>query len=168
MPAVNINELAFERVTLLETDFANGPEHNTSITSGNVGVIGVAEVSEDGQLSSYDAYRAGQPPVSAEKPQGHEIYVDLETGTDGTDVDQKTEWRLAARTKNQNRVNPLHRWYTVRTTNTTTTSEQPPLAPTGPFVKAGRELVFQAKNESANVTVHRSNSDIEIPSVAGY
>lgn len=169
MPSVNVGQLAKEAITLYETDFTDGPDHNSSISSGNVGIIGIAEVSEDGQLASYDAYRAGQPPQGVgREAQGNEVFGDLETGSDGTDVDAKTEWRLAWRTKNQNRREPLHRWIKVRRSNNTDPRQQPTLAITNTWVKAGREVVWEAKNESTSVTVHRTNSDLEIPSVAGY
>lgn len=169
MAVVNVGALAKEAINLYETDFTDGTDHNSSISAGTVGEIGVAEVGSDGQLASYDAYRAGQPPQSGMRnTQGNEVFVDLETGTDGTDVDAKTEWRLAWRPRNQNRREPLHRWFKVRNSNNTDPRQQPTLALTNTWVKDGREVVFEAKNESTSVTVHRSNSDIEIPSVAGY
>lgn len=168
MPVVDPNQLTYENFKLRETDFTNGKDESSSIAQGEIGAVAVVEVGEDGQASSYDALLTGQ----ALDPHGNsaqgKIFVDLDADDAGTAVADSAEFRLVAKDKNDNRRVPLTPWYPHRDSRKSDTRQRLELTPRQPFVKAGRLIALEVKDETAAVTVDRSGSTIELPYQGGY
>jgi hypothetical protein len=167
--ANNPSNALFEGDHLDESDFTAGPDNDSAITSGNVGTVAVAEVGEDGKLSSFDFVRVGDNTDSQDPTRGR-IFVDLQDGS--TTTDDKTQWRLVARDKNQNRRIPITNWFRQRDSNNSRPDHRMALRPVvrngKPFYVAdGREIVLEVRNQSSNVTVDINDSEVEIPARLG-
>lgn len=165
MPSVNVRKLAYEGFRINQADFTNGQEESSSVSQGNIGEIGVAEVSSDGQISSFDAVRVGVPAASVVNDVA---FVAMDSDDANTDVSDTVEWRLAASDKNRNRRRPLTDWYSQRDSDNSDPRQRPHFSPpSGPFVKNGREVLWEVKDETASVTVDRSGSEFQVPMIGG-
>lgn len=172
MPAVRPNELDYEGIKVTDNDFVSGSDEGSSIPAGEVAEVATSEVGEDGQLSSYDAVRLGDNmDPTGNSPQG-KLFVELQDAN-GNVLDPRTQIRWLARDKNSNRRIPITRWYSHRDLNKSDPRQRTPLPPTtrngAPFfVKMGRLLSVEVKNEATSVTVDLTNSVFDVPSRGGY
>lgn len=167
MPVVNPRALVYEDFDITQSDFTNGSEESSSVSDGTIAEIGVAEVGSDGQLSSYDAVLIGQQSTSAQGTD-NVAFVDMDTDDAGTDASSDTEWRLAAAFKNKNRRRPLTKWYQQRFTSNSDPRQNPQLFPRQPFVKDGRQLIWEVKREgSGSQTIDRTGSTFRVPLQGG-
>jgi len=168
--AVNPKALNYEGDHIDEADFTAGKDDGDQLQAGVVGEIATAEVGEDGKLSSYEAVRPGDRTDGNDPTRGR-IFVALEDGN-GNVVSDKVQWRLAVRDKNNNRRIPVTSWYRQRDSNNQRPDHRVALRPVTRggkpfFIKDGRVLVLEVKNESSTVTVSASDSTVEVPARLG-
>lgn len=172
MPAVNPKNLEYEGIRLHSNDFTAGDEEGTTISeTGRVVEIAVAEVGEDGQLSSYDAIRLGDRPV-ADDPTKGKLYMALQDSVP-EDIPNTTEVRFSFRDKNSNRRLPATPWLSARDLDRDRPDHRHVLRPRvrngNPwYLKMGRLLVLEAKNEAESFEISLSNSEIDVPARGGY
>lgn len=166
MPVVDVGALRYEAFPLRQTDFTNGPDESSSVSSGNVGEVGTLEVGSDGQASAYEAVIVGQP--AGVDPNANAAFVAMDSDDANTDVSDTVEWRLAARDKNRNRRKPLTRWYKQRDSDNSDPRQRPKITPQRPIVIDGRIVAWEVKDETASVTVDRTGSDFEVPAQGGF
>lgn len=173
MPTVDPTDLSYEGIVLKSSDFTDGKDAGQSLTAGTVGEIFTAEVGEDGQLSGYDAIRLGDRPNGADPAKG-KMYISL-TDDAGADLPDDTEVRFRFRDKNSNRNLPASPWFPLRDLDQSDPRLRRALTPrmrNGKpwFIKAGRILVVEAKNESESITVGTLSQPhtLEAPARGGY
>lgn len=172
MPAVRPSELDYEGIHLTSSDYVAGSDEGTALEAGEVGEVAISEVGEDGQLSAYEAVRLGDTlDQTGNSPKG-KIFVDLRDDADAK-LDDRTQIRWLVRDKNSNRRVPLTRWYPLRDLDETDPRMRTPLPPVTRnnkpfFVKMGRLISLEVKNEATGVTVDLTNSTFETPSRGGY
>lgn len=173
MPAVNPKSLSYEGITLSLADFTDGSDAGTSLQPGQVGEVFVAEIGEDGQLSGYDALRLGDQSSSADPAQGT-MYIALTDDADAALPDD-TQVRFRFRDKNFNRQPPASKWYPLRDLDQSDPRLRRNLEPRTKngrpwFVKAGRLLVVEVKNESQSITPGDTSNahTFEAPGRGGY
>jgi len=169
MAVVDVDSLIFEQFTLTQSDFNDGRDEDTSLSAGQVGEIGEAEIGEDGQLSNYDAVQIGQPPVNNGDSTGNEPFVALDSAAD-TDVADTAEWACAVRRKGElsaGQAGMITGYVSHRRTNNTDPRQRTKLGPQSPVGKDGRVLQFLARDETSSVTVNLGESTIEIPALGG-
>lgn len=170
--ATSMSGLEFEGIHLTQSDFTTGKDEGATVDSGVVAEVATTEIGEDGQLSSYDALRLGDNlDATGMSPKG-KLFVELRDSADEP-VDERTQVRWVARDKNSNRRIPITRWYAHRDLNKDDTRQRTPLQPVtrnnSPFfVKSGRLVTVEVKNQAEDVEVDLSNSTFEVPSRAGY
>jgi len=173
MPAVNPKNLSYEGIVMRLSDFTDGQQAGTTLSAGSVGELFTAEIGEDGQLSGYDAIRLGDNPSGADPAKG-KMYISL---TDDTDVDlpDDTEVRFRFRDKNSNRNIPASPWFPLRDLDQSDPRLRRALAPRQRngkpwFIKAGRILVVEVKNESQAVSLGDTSNahTLEAPARGGY
>jgi len=168
--SVNPKALQYEGDHLDEADFTAGKDNGEQLQAGVVGEVATAEVGDDGKLSSYEAVRPGDRTDTNDATRGR-IFVELEDGN-GNTVSDKVQWRLAVRDKNSNRRIPVTSWYRQRDSNNQRPDHRMALRPVTRsgkpfFIKDGRVIVLEVKNESGTVTVDASASTVEIPARLG-
>jgi hypothetical protein len=172
MAAVNPKNLSYEGILLTASDYVAGNDEGTALDPGEIGEVAVAEVGEDGQLSAYEAVRLGDTlGPTGNSPQG-KLFVDLRDDSDA-ELDPRTQIRWICRDKNSNRRPPITRWYPLRDLNEDDPRLRTALPPVTKnnkpfFVKEGRILSLEIKNESTGVTMDLGKSTFETPSRAGY
>lgn len=172
MPAVNIEALNFEGIHLTADDFEPGKDNATVISQGEVGEVGKAEIGKDGQLSAFDALRLGDSlDPTGQSPKG-KIFADVYDDVPAA-VDERTQFRFIVRDKNSNRRQPLTRWYAVRDLNVSDTRQRTPISPVTQgekpwYVKNGRYVAIEARNNAQDVTVDITQSTVEVPARGGY
>jgi hypothetical protein len=167
MPAVKPRQLSYEGGHFDEADFVAGKDNDTQLSAGTVGEIATIEIGEDGKFSAYDAVRPGDF-TDTEDPTRGRIFVELADG--GTVVADKVQWRLITRDKNSNRRIPITTWYRQRDSNASRPDHRTVLRPISRndapfFIKAGRIVALEVKNESSSVTVDINDTDtvVEVP-----
>lgn len=172
MPVVNVNDLEYEGGHLRSSDFNDGKDNGDTLQAGEVGEIATAEVGEDGQLSAYDAVRPGDHmDPTGNSPIG-KMYVDLQT-SGSSSVADSVELRLVARDKNANRRVPITPWFSHRDLANSDPRLRTPLPPVVRegqpfFVKDGRIISLEVKDETSTVEVTRANCTFEFPARFGY
>lgn len=174
MPAVRPGELEYEGIHLTANDFTTGKDEGTQLQAGTPGEVATAEVSEDGQLSSYDAVLLGDNLGPTGNSSKGKLFIDLQgnqdddTTTANEQVPADTQFRLIARDKNSNRRIPLTRWFQQRGEDNADPRLRTELLPREPAVKNGRIIALEVKRESGTVHVALADSTFELPSRAGY
>lgn len=172
MPSVDPNALEYEGIHLTAADFTAGKDEGASLNAGTVGEVATAEVTEDGQLSSYDAALIGDELGPTGNSSKGKMYVDLQGDQDGDgtveQVPDDTQFRLIARDKNSNRRIPLTRWFQTRGEDASDPRLRTELLPRQPAVKNGRIIAVEAKRESGSVNVSLADSTFEFPARGGY
>jgi len=165
MPVINPGALDYQDDELTAADFNAGINDDTSISAGNVGIVAVAEVGEDGKLSNYGAVVLGQEPRSVGGDnRGNEIYVKLQAG--GADVADSVQFQFQARKKAQLSGRPLTPWIKHRGQDQNDPRLRKSLLANRGAVD-GEEIILVVKNESGAVTVDLSESEFEIPIMGG-
>lgn len=172
MPSVNVNELEFEGIHLVADDFTAGKDEGDTLAAGSVGEVATAEVTEDGQLSSYDAVLVGDELGPTGNSSKGKMFIAFQGDQDGDGtveaVPDDTQFRLVARDKNSNRRIPLTRWFQVRGEDNADPRLRTELLPREPAVKNGRIIGVEAKRESGTVVVSLADSTLELPARGGY
>lgn len=167
MPVVNPNELNYTEDELHAADFRAGLNDATAIAAGEVGIIAVAEVGEDGILANYDAVIMGQPPTNETGDnQGNEMFVQLQDGT-ATDVADSVQFQFQARKKGSLSGRPLTPWIKHRGLDAADPRQRKSLPITGYGAVDGEEIILVVRDMTASVTVDLSNSSFEIPIMGG-
>lgn len=156
-----------ERFTFRDADMSAGDDDGNSLSTGQVGEIGVAEVGSDGQLTDYSAVMVGQPPTNPDAQViGNEAFIN----PGGTTVNDTTENAIGVKKTGDPgfvQRNNTFGWKSRRSTNTSTNSEQVKIYPTRPIARQGRELIYAIKDESTAPQVSLSSSTVEVPAVGG-
>jgi len=162
----------YEGIHLTNADFTAGKDEGDTLEAGTVGAIATAEVGEDGQLSSYDRLRIGDRMDKTGKSPKGKIFIELRDAADEV-VDDRTQVRLMVADKNSNRRLPVTRWYPHRDLNIERPDLRTPLEPVTKggkpwFIRSGRLVVLEVKNQAGTVEVDLDNSTFEFPSRGGY
>lgn len=170
MPQHSVGEYAyFEQIELTQADFTDGQQNGTAVSAGEIGEFATAEVGEDGQLSGYDIVTVGGRKED-ETDTSARLFVDIEDGGD-TDTEDTTQYRFVAKDKNGNRVRALTRWFSQRTSDTADPRQRPEVVYRGfsnhTWVRDGKLLAWEIKNESTSITESRPNSVLQLPAIAG-
>lgn len=173
MPVVDPRSLTYDGIVLRLSDFTDGSDAGASLNPGEVGELFVAEVNEDGQLSGYDALRLGDF-TSPDDPAQGKMYVEL-VDTGGAALPEDTEFRFRFRDKNHNRNPPASKWFPLRDTSNSDPRLRRKLTPRTKngkpwYVKAGRLVVVEVKNESQSITPGDTTDShtFEAPGRGGY
>lgn len=156
-----------ERFTFRDADMSAGAQDGTSLSTGQVGEIGVSQVGSDGQTADYSAVMMGQPPLNPDAAVvGNEGFIN----PGGSTVNDTTENAIGVKKTGDPgfvQRNNTFGWVPRRTTNTTTNSEKVKFYPTRPIARQGRELIYAIKDESTGPQVSLSSSVVEVPAVGG-
>lgn len=173
MAAVNPKSLAYEGITLTLADFTDGDDAGNTLSAGQVGEVFTVEVGEDGQLSGYDALRLGDSSSQSDPAKGT-MFISL-VDTADADLPEDTQVRFRFRDKNYNRQPPASKWYALRDLDQSDPRLRRNLSPRVKngrpwFVKAGRILVVEVKNESTSITPGDTSNahTLEAPARGGY
>jgi hypothetical protein len=122
-----------------------------------------AEVGETaGNLGDVLATAVGYPPDSAVRTAQGKPNLPIFNGS-GSRIDPNTQVRLVGRKRSERGGTPITAWYSVAETDTGRSgvdySTIEPLPTSRPFVREGRILAVQVKNESADITPSFANTD---------
>lgn len=167
MSLVNPSALAYEGIHLTNADFTAGKDDGATLEAGVIGEVATAEIGEDGQLSAYDAVLLGDKMDPTGNSSKGKQYVELADSADAAVADT-VQFRYIVRDKNSNRRVPLTRWFTHRGENNTDPRLRTPVTPRQPFIKDGRIIALEVKDETATAEVTLANSTFEAPARGGY
>lgn len=168
-----VSGLRFQRAQLNASDFSAGRDNDTSLSSGQVGEIGTAEVGEDGSIAQYEAVQLGQPASNRTGDRkGNEQYCNIYDSTGAADVADAAEYAVNARNKGElggGAGGTLTGWFKLRNADASDPAQRPPLYPQQPVVPRRRILSFQLKNENATVQgdITDGSTTVEIPILGG-
>lgn len=159
----------FEEIELTQADYVDGDDNNVSLSAGQRGEIAQLEVGEDGQASGYDILTVGGRK-EGESDTNPAIFVNTKDGT-GTAQADTVQFRWVAKDKNGNRVRALTPWISQREADNADPRQRPEVVYRGfrnhTWVRDGKLLVLEAKDETASAQVDRASSVITHKAIAG-
>lgn len=168
-----LSNVEFESINVSTADFEDGKDEETTLQPGDIGEVFEMEVGETGQLSSYRYLRLGDSLDSGNQDSAQgKLFADLQDAS-GTTVDDATEFRFVARPKNGNERKALTQFIRLSDAKQSDPTKRLPFTPVTrngrpAVVGDGRILAVEVRNPSTSVTIDRSNSDMKVPSRAGY
>lgn len=164
-------QLNYEGIVLNANDFTAGKDNAEQHDAGTRAVIGVTEIGEDGQLSSFEALRLGDSTDPEDPAQGR-IFMVPRDGN-GNRVDDSVKFRFRLRDKNGNMFKPATQWYTTRDLDKDRPDHRRVMRPRTKdggkawYFKRGREVVLEAVDETGSFTVDINDSLVEVPARGG-
>lgn len=171
--AKNVPANSFNEIQVAQSDFNAAPAEGESVEAGEVAEIARAEISEDGQLSSYTTVQLGGETDPMQLSSEGKMFIDLRDTNDNK-IDPRTEVRFIGRPKNGDERTDLTGWYPLRDLDRDDPRQRVPLdyvtdkKGRPQLVGRGRILAIEIRNGATSVTVSLSNSTIQVPAEAGY
>lgn len=160
-----------EGIHITDNDFVAGRDSGEDLEAGEVGEVARAEVGEDGQLSSYDYLRPGDNTDPQDVTRGR-MFMELADDA-GDDAEDTLQVRVSMRDKNSNRREPVTRWFTNRDLDRDRPDHRKVLRPVTKggeplFIKSGRIISIEVKDDSGVANVDLDESVIELPAMGAF
>jgi hypothetical protein len=151
----------------------SGINDGQQLEAGQVGEIAEVEIGNPGHgaFSSYERFALGGIPDEYEDTDAAKVEGNLQDDTDA-DVASGTKVRLRLTDKNRSRTIESTKWISKSSIEETDPGKRTALKFEGinraEWIKEGRIVVLEARNQRGTVTVATANSTFEFPFVGAF
>lgn len=164
----------FTSLVVDEADFNDTVDTGDVIPAGTTREVMSFELSEDGEMSVYDILRFGENPdgVTNESPEG-KLFAEFRDPGDNV-ITKSARFRVISRPRNDDETTAHTGWIRHRNAAQDDPSKRLPLPPVTDengnplLIKQNRIVAIEVRNPGSDVTVSRTNSEVELPAIAGY